>query len=553
MQEILKIMFEFVKQRKALFGVYFIIMSAYSMETLLSPHLYGKIIKELQDKNIPSAFRFFTMLMITWVLMQACFVSIHYLDSFIVPRFQAYLREVFYDKIIKGYSENYKELDLGNIITKITKLPDKAYDLYMCVKYFIFGNIFALGASFGYLYYVTPKLFYTCVVCVIVLGYLCYMYSNDCAKKSFDMEHETDILHEDIQDSLNNTLAIYLNRKKTHEINRFGKINKTISGYVEKMMECNTKYRGIFGVAFLVSFVVLNYVAFTEYTSGKIGIDSLVATFMVIISTSRLFLDFFFDFKEVIFTSGTLYEFDNYIKEITNSIPSIKTKRLNDQHFTIEFKNVSLKLDNTQNKILDDVNIRIMPKEQIAIRGHVGSGKSTMTRLLLKLIKPTSGEITINDIPISDLNTSFIRSIIVYIPQSPKLFNRTLFENITYRTPNVTKKDIYELLHKVGMDDLAEVFKGKMESRVGPNGSRLSGGQCQIVWLLRAFFSKTPIIILDEPTASIDPDNRKKIIKIVHELFNDRMLIILSHDEELIGSMKRVIRMGAGKVISDSK
>jgi ATP-binding cassette subfamily C protein LapB len=137
-----------------------------------------------------------------------------------------------------------------------------------------------------------------------------------------------------------------------------------------------------------------------------------------------------------------------------------------------------------------------------------------------------------------------------YIPQHPKLFNRTLYENIIYAVKrNVPPEEVLTLIKKLDIPEVYEMFKLKMNDTVGKNGSKLSGGQRQVVWLLRALLSKPPVIILDEPTASMDNKSKIEVTKLVKKLGENSTIILITHDELLLKYVDRKITFKGGKVI----
>jgi ABC-type multidrug transport system fused ATPase/permease subunit len=154
------------------------------------------------------------------------------------------------------------------------------------------------------------------------------------------------------------------------------------------------------------------------------------------------------------------------------------------------------------------------------------------------------GNITINGVGINEISNNQLRKNVFYIPQKPKLFNRTLYENIVYGLEDPPSIDtILTLLDELNMKD---VFMEKMNKKVGLDGNSLSGGQKQIVWLLRSFYRKSKIIVMDEPTASLDQANKELLLKTINKLSVGKTLIIISHDP--IDSNFRKIEFKDGKM-----
>ena len=163
----------------------------------------------------------------------------------------------------------------------------------------------------------------------------------------------------------------------------------------------------------------------------------------------------------------------------------------------------------------------------------------------------------LNGVDFKRLNIDNIRENIIYIPQSPVLFDRTLWENISYGHNGIKKNEttskIYKLLDDIGLTEVREIFEERMDLPVGKKGSNLSGGQRQIVWILRALLGKSKVVILDEPTSALDPKSKRLIKKLIMLLTKNRTLIVITHDLNLTEGMDRLIVFDEGKIISDKK
>ena len=236
------------------------------------------------------------------------------------------------------------------------------------------------------------------------------------------------------------------------------------------------------------------------------------------------------------------------------------------QSFTngvISFKNVSYQYEeNAEFKgkhayALKDVNINIEQNENVVIVGQIGSGKSTLVKLLLKFFEPTKGDIFIHDVNIKNISRNELYDHLFYIPQKPKLLNRTLYENIYYgidlkeedKETNISS--ITKIMKQMNMDEnIIDIFMEKMDQPLGNDGIKLSGGQRQMVWILRAMLRNPSIIILDEPTSALDKKNKEKIIHVIKELGKQKTIIIISHDD--VDPSFRKITMNQGQVSKES-
>jgi ABC-type bacteriocin/lantibiotic exporter with double-glycine peptidase domain len=187
----------------------------------------------------------------------------------------------------------------------------------------------------------------------------------------------------------------------------------------------------------------------------------------------------------------------------------------------------------------------------VALTGGIGSGKSTLAHILLKLQCVQQGRITLNGVRLRDVGVSSVRQVIQYVPQQPRLFDRTLWENLSYGNPSLRPKDVYDLLRKLELHDLEAVFRRKMYERVGKQGYKLSGGQRQMVFLMRTLFNREArVVILDEPTSALDGRSRDQVLKLIRAGAEGRTLMVITHDEELLHYVDRVVRLRDGRVVS---
>jgi ATP-binding cassette subfamily C protein LapB len=217
----------------------------------------------------------------------------------------------------------------------------------------------------------------------------------------------------------------------------------------------------------------------------------------------------------------------------------------------IEFQHVSFTYPNTDNIILDDVSFIINPGESVGIIGTNGSGKTTIEKLVLGLYEPTQGSILIDGIDIKQIDPADLRRNISYVPQDVVLFQGTLKDNIILRSPDASDKDILYVSKMSGISSFADIHPMGYDMPVGERGDGLSGGQKQSICIARAFIHPAPIILLDEPTNSMDSTHENNFIKIIRAHKLNHTMLLISHKNILLQLTQRLILMDKGKVILD--
>ena len=541
----------FIKKNWKLYIIYFILLLSIPLETTAIPHYYGEIINILKKGDFVAGKVAFMTLLGIWILIQTFNLANSYLNTYLMPKFQSFIRQYFFNKIIDSYSQDYKELELGQIIAKIIRSPGIIQNIFIEIRDFIFRNMFVTGANAIYLSYHHPMLGGIFMVSIAIIYITSYFYYNSCHGFVKKTEDAYDHVHEQIQDTLTNLLSIYTCQKSNDEKKRVEEFNDTTSKSQTETGMCNNKFRVIFSILYVMIFLALNYGAYHLYKKGKIKLKAIVSIFILNYSIFGSLSDFYYD----AYAFMNVYTKVDHITNFIDSMPTIGKdkgeKILNPKEITIEFKDVYFTHPNTKKPIYEDLNLVIPPKQNLAIMGSIGSGKSTAMKLLVRLQKHQKGDILINGQNLNDLDLNNVRKNIIYVPQHPILFNRTLWDNLSYGIEGIQPEDVYKILKDNGLDDIEKVYREKMYKEVGKLGSNLSGGQKQLVWLIRCMLRPSSVIILDEPTSALDEKSRRNVENVIKALSKTRTLIVITHDKELLQHMERMIYFDKGKIIQD--
>jgi len=217
----------------------------------------------------------------------------------------------------------------------------------------------------------------------------------------------------------------------------------------------------------------------------------------------------------------------------------------------IEFKDVSFSYPGQSNASLRNVSFRIQPGERVAILGRIGSGKTTLEKLILGLYRPSSGAVLIDGIDQRQLDPAELRRHIGYVQQDVMLFYGSLRENITLGAPLADDADVLRAATLSGIVDLVNQHPQGFDMLVGERGESLSGGQRQGVAIARAVINDPPILLLDEPTSSMDHSSEEDIKKRLQQFVLGKTVVLVSHRTSLLDLVERIIVMDAGRIVAD--
>ena len=546
----------FVKDNWRWYIVYLITFISLPLQSVAMPHYYGEIINSLKDANLVKSKYYFGVLLGIWILIQAFSIGISYVDNYIWPKFHSYIRQFFFNLIIDRYNQNYQELQIGNILTKLIKLPWILDDVSNQIQRFVLTNSILIISNFVYLYRNHYSLGFIYLGCVAVVFIMSRLYFNNCNATIKIVETKYDSCHEEIDDSLQNLLSIYTSKKIPEEKKRIADINEDTRFEQQKSGFCNRKFRIYFSIINVFLFLSMNYVAYNLFITGKIKVANLVSIFIINYTILGSLIGLYDSAKDFMNVKSHVELIQNFIDELPNKNTTNQTKTIPnpEQGLDIRFKDIDYTHDGAKEQLFKKLNLRIKKNEKIAILGGIGSGKSSCMKLLVGLQSFQGGNIFINEVPITEIDVDDLRKNIIYIPQHPKLFNRTLRENLTYGLPpEITAEDILKFMKENGFIELEEIFRKRMDEKVGKGGQNFSGGQKGTIWFLRAAMQKANVIIADEPTSALDPQSKLQIKKMIDIIAKKKAVIVITHDDDMTVGMDRIITFDKGKIISDVK
>ena len=201
--------------------------------------------------------------------------------------------------------------------------------------------------------------------------------------------------------------------------------------------------------------------------------------------------------------------------------------------------------------MLKGVSVRVNAGERVAILGRIGSGKSTILRLMAGLYQPTEGFVDVDGLDLRQIDPADYRLRVGFVSQEPRLFNGTLRDNVMMGRPNLDAARLAEVARVTGLDRVVAGHPQGWELSVGEMGGLLSGGQRQLVALARCLIMKPQILLMDEPTSSMDAQSEVMFLRQLKEAAGTRTLIMVTHRPAVLELVDRVMVVDGGRVVLD--
>lgn len=548
MKEIIKIFVRFFKKEPILFLTNTAFSLLIPVQEVVLPHIYGKVLQAFNEKKNLLKPLIYIIVILSIIQLGNVLGDLH--DTKLYPKLQAFIRENMLEAIFKKYETHFQDLQLGDLMSKFVNIPTQLILLLQDVKNYVFPYTISFILAICYFMYYDFVLGIGLLILVVIYLYYVLGSPKTCREKSSIKDSAQNLLNEEIDDTLRNLISIYGSEQQSYELSRIDTYEKNYCKMFEKTMKCTVVTRYFvtpITIGFIIFFVLrCNY----SVKNKKLDISKFVPLSMMLLYILNAMLLLTDISRNMVFETGTISNFDD-IFAYKNEDKILKDNIIENTN-GIYLKNVSFAHQHSKSPIINDLSMFIPLGERLCIIGDIGSGKSTILKLLLKLNEPTKGEIYLNGVPYSNIKVNELRKHVGYVPQQPVLFNRTVIENIKYGN-NISDEDVITLLQNLNLINEFAHLENGINTNVGKNGSKISGGQRQLVWCLRILLSNPDVLILDEPTASLD-EKTKELMKGLFDRFMqtaNRTVIMVTHDPILMKYADRTIYLRKGAFISD--
>ena len=522
---------------------------------IIAPMVYQRIIDVISLGNANNTFwsdiapHFMMLVVVTvtfTVLYRGYLYILHFTQSRMLERASNYAFKKLTAHSQRFFSDNFA----GSMVAKTKRFVrsiDTMYDIALwnfwhvaIVLVGIFAVLFIENSTLGWIY-----LAWLVVFLAVAVIFVKYKVRYDIKKAKADSK-VTGVLSDVITNILN--VKIFSNRRREqgiygevveeerkvrHAAWDMGAHRETVQGILMGALELGGMYFVI--QLWLDGTVTIGFIVLFQLYLGRLfgalwELSRAIARFMEALTDAKEMVDIF--------------------EEVPDILDAENPEFVRIDAGEVAFNSIHFQYEEAQ-KVFTNFNLKIPSGQTVGLVGHSGSGKTTITNLLLRFIDVNEGSITIDGQDIRNITQDDLRHNISYVPQDPLLFHRTIKENIAYAKPDASEEEIIEAAKKAQAHDFIQSLPQGYDTLVGERGVKLSGGQRQRVAIARVMLEDAPVLILDEATSSLDSISESKIQKAFHEAMKGRTTLVIAHRLSTIKDMDRIIVLDNGEIVQD--
>jgi len=545
----LKGIFQFILPYKGAFflGTIFLFLS--SLTLLSFPYVAGKLIDTAQGTNwIFTDLNHIAFLLIGILAVQSVFSFFRvWLFAQVSEKSMRDIRLAVYSRLIRFPIRFFDQRRTGELISRITADVGLLQDTFSTTLAELFRQVVTLVAGIIFLFINTPKLtffmlgtFPVLVVIAMIFG----KYIRRLSKKTQDQLAEANVI---VEETLQSIATVKSFVGESYETNRYANgLKKAVAIALQA-----ASFRGAF-ISFVIFALFGGIVGVMWYgaslvATGELSVGELVSfvLYTTFIGGSIAGLgDIYSQLQRAIGSSERVLELlEEELEPEQGQIISTLTGE-------IEFNQVSFSYPTRPEvEVLQEISFHIRPGEKIALVGHSGAGKSTITQLLLRLYEASQGTILVDGYPLNAWQLKSLRSKMGVVPQEVLLFGGSIRQNIAYAKPEASEEEIISAAKKANAWQFISQFPEGLDTLVGERGIKLSGGQRQRVAIARAILRDPVLLILDEATSSLDAESEVLVQEALDLLMKGRTSLIIAHRLATIRKADRILVIHEGKIV----
>jgi ATP-binding cassette subfamily B protein len=541
---------EFVRENPGLAAVSLATLLVLPVQDVLLPHVTGTMVNAVRDGAAPLLRPFLVVLAVVAGL-ELAYAGIDVVEGVLFPRLHSFLRQRMVGAILAAQAGALGEdLHTGELLARFAKVPEAMSFWFETVKSLL-PHLLVYAAATGY--FLAQDAVLGAAVGAAVGGTVLAIASGlaGCGERAEARAGTVNAVIEAVDEALRNSTSVVASGGLPAELARLGALERQYGARHLSTVLCAMRPR-VWMTPLAVGLVALVLLrSRARVLGGAMSTGRFVSMFLIVLYLMNSFLRMVGYVKSMTYHWGVVRASVEALAQPPAPPPARGPRVPRDVLARPGFGvyRASYVPPGAPAATLVDATVHVAPGERVAVVGDVGSGKSTLLRVLSGLTRPHAGAAYFGGAPHAALPGGRPPpGALAYVPQSPVLFDRSVLDNVLYghAAAHLTERDVLALAASIGADRVLAGLERGLHTRAGKAGSRLSGGQRQVVLLLRALIGRPAALLLDEPTSALDPGNVDILLAAVAQA---RAAVVVTHDMALARRLAtRVVVVRAGRV-----
>lgn len=472
----------------------------------------------------------------------------NYSTEYLAQRFERDSRDELYVDLLGKSQTFHGRQRIGDIMARATNDVRTLNIMFSPGLMLIIDSLMGIVVPVIMIGFLDVRLLLVPILFLIGFTITVWDYARQLNPVSAAMREQFGVMNAGLAETISGIEVVKSNAQEAQELESFSKDARLFRDYFVRQGEIQARYLPmlVFSIAWAAGFLV----AVLLWQAEEISAGTVIA-YMGLLGVLRFptFISIFsFNLVQLgIASAGRILSMINTETELDENEAGL-SKTIQGQ---VVFDNVSFGYNGQT--VLKNISFTANPGETVAIVGHTGSGKTTLTRLINRIFDADEGRILVDNMDVRQWNLEALRSQISTIEQDVFLFSRTLAENIAFGCPDANMEEIQQAAVEAQANGFINSFKEGYETEVGERGTMLSGGQRQRIAIARAFLTDPRILILDDSTSAIDSETEDQIQRAMRQISSRRTTFLITHRLSQIRWADRILVLKQGKIVDQGK
>ncbi|MEX3938802.1 lipid A export permease/ATP-binding protein MsbA [Paraburkholderia sp. BR10937] len=469
-----------------------------------------------------------------------------YLLQYVSNRVLLALRLKMFERMIHASVGFFQRETASTVINAIVFEVNQILGVLLGVLVTLVRDSLTVIFLLGYLFYLNWRLTLIVAVLLPAIGWLVSKINRRLRRLNREHQMLTNDLSYIVEETVGGYKVVKVHNGERYEKDRFGEMSRRLRGYQMRMTVSGglaqplTQFLASIALAIVITIAVVQ--ASNDQTTVG-GFVAFVTSMLLVISPLKHLIDVNQPLQRGMTAAELIFGLiDEPPEPVGGGLPLERARG------EVEFRDVSFAYGASHRVTLDHVSFRINPGEMVALAGPSGSGKTTLVNLLPRFFDPSGGQVMVDGVSIADYDVHALRNQIAMVSQDVVLFNDTVANNVAYGQ-TADRERVERALRAANLWETISALPEGMDTLIGDNGMKFSGGQRQRLAIARAIYKDAPILILDEATSALDSESERHVQAALETLMRGRTTLVIAHRLSTIERANRILVMDGGHIV----